>query len=116
MKGNLNSNTFINFVAQQLLLNTDSDDKIMAGDFKTPPIYVDINSNKEAIASNITVGNNPNKPGWSNFFCRTFFESQDFQKICMDFWYGASEQNEETRSLEYLQMTFVNLRRGGRKS
>ena len=59
MKENLNSNSVINFVAQQLLINTDTK-KNITEDFKVPVLYVDIDTNNKIILSNVAEGNNSN--------------------------------------------------------
>ena len=62
MKENLNSNSIINFVAQQLLINTDTK-KNITEDFKVPVLYVDIDTNNKTISSNVAEGNNSNNSG-----------------------------------------------------
>lgn len=62
MKENLNSNSVISFVAQQLLINTETKKKIDE-DFKVPVLYVDIDTNNGTILSNVDGGNDSNKSG-----------------------------------------------------
>lgn len=62
MKENLNSNSVINFVAQQLLINTETK-KYIAEDFILPVLYVDIDTNNKTISSNVAEGNNSNNSG-----------------------------------------------------
>ena len=62
MKENLNSNSIINFVAQQLLINTETK-KYIAEDFILPVLYVDIDTNNKTISSNVAEGNNSNNSG-----------------------------------------------------
>ena len=59
MKENLNSNSVINFVAQQLFINTETK-KNIEEDFIVPVLYVNIDTNNGTILSNVAEENNSN--------------------------------------------------------